>query len=92
MTMVIVALTLGPTASTPKVLALLAQNNNLKGTFFVIGSQVIVYPDNLLATYNAGHQIAIHTWSHRALTTMTTEVVVAELEYTAMGTSFKLTF
>lgn len=27
----------------------------------------------------------IHTWSHRALTTMTTEKIISELEYTSQA-------
>ncbi|CAG8785277.1 3604_t:CDS:2, partial [Gigaspora rosea] len=34
-------------------------------------------------TLDDGHQIAVHTWSHTALTTQSTEVVIAELKYTS---------
>jgi hypothetical protein len=33
----------------------------------------------LQSEYMAGHQIAVHTWSHTALTTLTNEEIVAEL-------------
>ncbi|KAF8757810.1 Polysaccharide deacetylase [Rhizoctonia solani] len=36
-------------------------------------------PAILQATYLAGHEIALHTWSHRALTTLTNEEIIAEL-------------
>ncbi|KAJ3307436.1 chitin deacetylase [Kappamyces sp. JEL0829] len=72
----------GPSTSTPDILKLL-ESKRARATFFVIGSYVVQHPDILLQTFQAGHQIGIHTWSHRALTSQTTETVVAELEWTA---------
>lgn len=51
----------------------------------MVGSRVKEHPEILLRTFEAGHQIGIHTWSHRALTTLDTDQIVAELEYTAMA-------
>ncbi len=48
-------------------------------TFFVVGSRVISRPQMLQSEYMAGHQIAVHTWSHPPLTTLTNEQIVAEL-------------
>lgn len=48
-------------------------------TFFVVGSRVISRPEMLQSEYMAGHQIAVHTWSHPPLTTLTNEQIVAEL-------------
>jgi peptidoglycan/xylan/chitin deacetylase (PgdA/CDA1 family) len=56
-----------------------------KATFFVVGSYVTQYPQYVLQAFQAGHQIGIHTWSHRALTSQSTEVIVAELEWTALA-------
>jgi peptidoglycan/xylan/chitin deacetylase (PgdA/CDA1 family) len=36
----------------------------------------------LQAEYVAGHQIAVHTWSHTALTTLDNKGIVAELGWT----------
>ncbi|KAF8141609.1 carbohydrate esterase family 4 protein [Boletus edulis] len=55
---------------------------NLLSTFFVVGSRVVERPQVLREEYMAGHEIAVHTWSHRPLTMLTTEQVVAELGYT----------
>ena len=55
----------------------------LKGTFFVTGQQVAEYPDVLLKAFKSGHQIAIHTWSHKALSTLTNDEIVAEIVWTA---------
>lgn len=39
-------------------------DKDISATFFVVGSRVISYPDILIAEYMAGHEIAVHTWSH----------------------------
>ncbi|KAH9246476.1 hypothetical protein BASA81_015981 [Batrachochytrium salamandrivorans] len=72
----------GPSDPTPKLLDYLKQAN-LKVTFFVVGSRVSENPQILKRAYDEGHQIGIHTWSHPALTTVSTDVVIAELMYTA---------
>jgi len=36
----------------------------------------------LQAEHATGHQISVHTWSHRPLTTLTNEQIVAELGWT----------
>jgi peptidoglycan/xylan/chitin deacetylase (PgdA/CDA1 family) len=56
--------------------------SNILATFFVVGSRVVQRPDVLLEEYMAGHEISVHTWSHRPLTSLTTEQVVAELGWT----------
>jgi peptidoglycan/xylan/chitin deacetylase (PgdA/CDA1 family) len=72
----------GPSEFTPLVLDYL-QRSRVRATFFVIGSQVRLHPDILRRAHSEGHQIAIHTWSHRSLVTLPNEVVLAELEWTA---------
>ncbi|CAI2175491.1 1349_t:CDS:2, partial [Funneliformis geosporum] len=71
----------GPSASTPKLLSKLNEHK-LKATFFVVGSRVVMNPDTLKAAYDAGHNIAVHTWSHPALTSLPNEAIVAELKWT----------
>ncbi|CAG8499921.1 13441_t:CDS:2 [Acaulospora colombiana] len=71
----------GPSKSTPKLLDFLLQRN-LKATFFVTGSRVISNPLTLKAAYDSGHHIAVHTWSHPALTSLSNESIVAELRWT----------
>ncbi|SJX62132.1 probable Chitin deacetylase [Sporisorium reilianum f. sp. reilianum] len=68
----------GPSPYTPTLLQYLNQNN-LKSTFFVVGSRVISRPQMLQTEFEQGHQISVHTWSHHALTTLTNEQIVAEL-------------
>ncbi|KAJ7081981.1 hypothetical protein C8R43DRAFT_1052518 [Mycena crocata] len=68
----------GPSLYTPDLLAFLSEKK-LKSTFFAVGSRVISFPAILQAEYMEGHQIAIHTWSHPALTTLTNEQIIGEL-------------
>ncbi|KAJ6501666.1 hypothetical protein C8R47DRAFT_1108261 [Mycena vitilis] len=68
----------GPSPHTPDLLTFLNQNN-LKSTFFVVGSRVISFPAILQTEYMEGHQIAVHTWSHPSLTTLTNEQIIGEL-------------
>jgi hypothetical protein len=55
---------------------------SLKATFFVVGSRVTTFAGLLQREYLAGHQIAVHTWSHPSLTTQSTEQIIAELGWT----------
>jgi hypothetical protein len=68
----------GPSYFTPYLLPFLNQNN-LLSTMFVVGSRVISFPSLLQEEFMAGHQIAVHTWSHPSLTTLTNEQIIAEL-------------
>ena len=60
----------GPSPYTPVLLDYLNEVN-LKTTFFVVGSRVLSRPEMLQAEHASGHQISVHTWSHRPLTTLT---------------------
>lgn len=72
----------GPaSASTGTLLNTLAAANK-KGTFFIVGSRVVEFPQTLKRTYNDKHQIGVHTWSHTPLTTQTNEQVIAEILWT----------
>ncbi|KAJ3010174.1 chitin deacetylase [Thoreauomyces humboldtii] len=51
-------------------------------TFFVVGSNGIQWPEEILAQHQDGHQLGIHTWSHRPSTTLTNQELVAEIKYT----------
>ncbi|CAG8961236.1 hypothetical protein HYFRA_00013292 [Hymenoscyphus fraxineus] len=60
-----------------------------KGTFFVTGTLyncIYTQRAQLKATYNAGHQIASHTWSHADLSTKS--AADAKLEMTKLETAF----
>jgi peptidoglycan/xylan/chitin deacetylase (PgdA/CDA1 family) len=40
-------------------------SKNMTSTFFVIGSRIVERPQVLVEEYMSGHEIAVHTWSHR---------------------------
>ncbi|KAI8921489.1 hypothetical protein BC831DRAFT_476954 [Entophlyctis helioformis] len=72
----------GPSPHTPRLLDEL-KARNIKATFFVVGSRVVDNPDILKRTFDEGHQIAIHTWSHPKLTSVPTDLIISEFLYTA---------
>lgn len=51
----------GPAPHTPEILNYLGKNN-LKSTFFVVGSRVKDRPEYLQTQYLLGHTIGVHTW------------------------------
>jgi len=53
----------GPGQYTEKVLEIL-DNYDVKATFFVVGTQVKRYPDELKMIADAGHSIGAHSMSH----------------------------
>ncbi|KNC98744.1 uncharacterized protein SPPG_05724 [Spizellomyces punctatus DAOM BR117] len=55
---------------------------NLKATFFLKGAPTKGLPEEVKATIADGHEVAIHTWTHHPLTSLTNEQIVAELKYT----------
>ncbi|PPQ77951.1 hypothetical protein CVT25_015426 [Psilocybe cyanescens] len=68
----------GPAPYTPNLMEYLDEQK-IKATFFVVGSRVFYNWNTLQTQYMGQHQIAIHTWSHYALTTLTNEQIIAEL-------------
>jgi peptidoglycan/xylan/chitin deacetylase (PgdA/CDA1 family) len=68
----------GPAFYTTELLAYLSEHN-LKSTFFAVGSRCLEFPKILQVEYTTGNQIAIHTWSHPYLTTLTNNEIIAEL-------------
>ncbi|KAF9102854.1 chitin deacetylase, partial [Mortierella sp. GBA35] len=71
----------GPTSATPELLTFLDQQQ-VKATFFLIGGNVVQFPDMVVREAAAGHHLASHTWSHHALTTLSNEQIVAEIKWT----------
>ncbi|KAF9431857.1 chitin deacetylase [Entomortierella beljakovae] len=71
----------GPSPDTPTLLSYL-KTQNLAATFFLIGSNVVQYPQIVKQEVAEGHHLASHTWSHHALTTLSNEQIVAEMKWT----------
>lgn len=55
---------------------------NQKATMFYIGSNVMDWPLEAQRGVVDGHEICVHTWSHRYMTSFSSEDAFAELYYT----------
>lgn len=71
----------GPSADLPRLFDRLSARHQ-KTTFSAIGSRVISNPALLKRAYQDGHQIVIQGWSHRPMTSLTNDQIVAELKWT----------
>ena len=58
------------------------QQNKLRASLMYIGTNVKLHPFHAQRGLADGHDICVHTWSHRYTTTMTNDQVFAELFYT----------
>ncbi|CAD6576182.1 MAG: hypothetical protein CYPHOPRED_005939 [Cyphobasidiales sp. Tagirdzhanova-0007] len=58
------------------------QTNQYTASFFFIGSNVMDWPLQAQRGVQDGHEIGVHTWSHRYSTALTSEQFFAELWYT----------
>ncbi len=67
---------------TDRVLETLAYHD-IKATFFVLGSRVRMAPHKLQAIVDAGHAVGNHTYSHRALVTLSNSEIRKEFRATA---------
>jgi len=71
----------GPNCSHNAFYDFLAEHNQ-RASMFYIGSNVVNWPYGALRGVRDGHHIAGHTWSHKMMTTLTNQEVLAELYYT----------
>lgn len=58
------------------------QSKNQTATMFYIGSNVMNIPLEAQRALADGHEICVHTWSHRYMTALTNEQAFAEFYYT----------
>ena len=58
------------------------QKNKLRASLMYIGSNVVNWPYQAQRGLVDGHDICVHTWSHKYMTTLSDEQVFAELYYT----------
>ena len=66
------------TQSTPALVQFLQSNNEIT-THFMIGSNILYYPSQFMTAFNAGHDIADHTYTHPYLTTKNNLDVLGEV-------------
>ncbi|ORX49450.1 glycoside hydrolase/deacetylase [Hesseltinella vesiculosa] len=74
----------GPTDFSPKLYDYLDQHK-LKITLFMVGGQVVKFPELTQRAYTTGHELAMHTWSHSYMTSLTNEQIVAELKWNELA-------
>ncbi len=78
-----VALTIddGPSEYTKKIVDILIENQ-VGATFFFIGVHALSYPESVQYASSKGMSIGNHTWSHKNLTTLSTDEQIKEIEKT----------
>ncbi|KAI0029315.1 hypothetical protein K488DRAFT_27819, partial [Vararia minispora EC-137] len=72
----------GPLPQSSDTLYAFLQQNNLPATHFFIGVNILNNPNEFLTAFNMGGDIAVHTWTHPQMTTLSNEQVVMELGWT----------
>ncbi|KAI8061621.1 hypothetical protein BC940DRAFT_309977 [Gongronella butleri] len=77
----------GPNCSHNAFYDFLKQNNQ-RASMFYIGSNVMGWPYGAMRGLKDGHHLAGHTWSHKLMTTLTNQEVLAELYYTSKAIKF----
>jgi peptidoglycan/xylan/chitin deacetylase (PgdA/CDA1 family) len=55
------------------------QSNKQTATHFMIGINIINFPDQFTQAFNAGDDIAVHTFTHPYMTTLSNLQVLAEV-------------
>lgn len=68
----------GPKPETPKLLEILS-NYNVRATFFVVGEMAQKYPEIIQKMAEYGHEIEMHTYSHKNLKYLSDEEIEKEL-------------
>jgi peptidoglycan/xylan/chitin deacetylase (PgdA/CDA1 family) len=66
---------------TPQLLDYL-RSKGIRCTFFVVGPNVMAYPDIIRTAVADGHEIANHTWNHPILTSCSDAKIRSELQRT----------
>ncbi|KAF7332210.1 Chitin deacetylase [Mycena kentingensis (nom. inval.)] len=71
----------GPQPASDTLMDFLDKNNET-ATHFLIGVNVLQFPQQFLRAYNMGGDLAVHTCTHPYMTTLSNEDVVAQLGWT----------
>lgn len=66
---------------TPKVMDIL-ESHGVRGTFFVIGQNVVAHPETARALIARGHEIENHTFTHPVFSLLTTDANRSQIEAT----------
>lgn len=71
----------GPIAPQSGVLYDFLAANGIKATHFMIGTNIVQNPLLVQKAFQAGGQIALHSWTHHAMTTLDSKTAYAELRW-----------
>jgi len=71
----------GPSTYTNDV-AIYLNSLGIKATFFMIGQNMIQFPDIVKNVFNLGHSIGVHTYTHPHLTILNNSTILSELTQT----------
>jgi peptidoglycan/xylan/chitin deacetylase (PgdA/CDA1 family) len=71
----------GPQPASTALLTYLSKQKQ-KATHFLIGSRIVDNPDVFTDTVTSGGHLAVHTWSHPMMTSLTDAEVLGELGWT----------
>lgn len=69
----------GPSEFTQQVIDLLTEND-CRATFFMVGTNMDLYPDLVKAVYDSGNEVGLHTWRHNDLNEMSADAIVRNLQ------------
>ncbi|CAK9784215.1 unnamed protein product [Cutaneotrichosporon oleaginosum] len=73
----------GPTPASPALYDFMQENNiTRQATHFMIGGNIAADPHTMQRAFRQGGHIAVHTWSHPQMTTLSDEAVMGELGWT----------
>ena len=63
---------------TPKILEILARYN-VSATFFMVGQNILNYPEAARAVINAGHEVGNHTFTHPHIASLNEKAIFEEI-------------
>ena len=63
---------------TPKILEILARYN-IPATFFMVGQNILNYPEAAKAVINAGHEVGNHTFTHPHIASLSEQAIFEEI-------------
>jgi len=70
----------GPHSKTTEQILNILDKCDIKATFFFVGSMMVQYPYLVKKTYEKGHCIGNHTYTHKNLTNLTEREIYEEVE------------
>ncbi|KAI8845910.1 hypothetical protein BJ741DRAFT_586131 [Chytriomyces cf. hyalinus JEL632] len=72
----------GPGIHTPAVLDYF-QKVQMKATFWLVGANIVRHAETVQRMVREGHEIGLHTYTHKDLRTLSDDQIVSELVFTA---------